>query len=122
MTKEMSFLKTLIPYWVGPDRALSLYIINQLSIIEVLPVATNLEKHLRKKILLRMQENFIEGVRKRSVPHVLHARPEVADLLAHAPCKTQSRNQISVLEYATGFERVAEDLRGAYRICAGFKD
>ena len=59
---------------------------------------------------------------KRSIERVLHARPEVADLLGPNPCKTQSRNQIAVLEYVTGFERVGEDLRGAYRICAGFKD
>ena len=59
---------------------------------------------------------------KRSIERVLHAHPEVADLLAHDPCETQSQNQTCVLEYVTGFERVAEDLRGAYRICAGFKD
>ena len=68
---------------------------------------------------------FVNPVRsripKRSSVRVLHARPEVADLLGH-PCKTQSRNQIAVLEYVTGFERVVEDLRGAYRICTGFKD
>ena len=58
---------------------------------------------------------------KRSV-RILHARPEVADLLGPGSCKTQSRNQIAVIEYVTRFERVAEDSRGAYRICAGFKD
>ena len=46
--------------------------------------------------------------RKRSIERVLHARPEVADLLAHDPCKTQSLNQIGVLEYVTGFDRVVE--------------
>ncbi len=61
-------------------------------------------------------------VRKRSIERILHARPKVADLLERNPCKTQSRNQTDVLEYVTGFERVAEDLRSTYRICAGFKD
>jgi hypothetical protein len=64
----------------------------------------------------------IQPVRKRSSVSVLHARPEMADLLGLSPCKTQSQNQITVLEYVTGFARIAEDLRGAYRICAGFKD
>jgi hypothetical protein len=45
---------------------------------------------------------------KQSSVRILHARPEVADLLAHDPCKTQSLNQIGVLEYVTGFERVVE--------------
>jgi hypothetical protein len=47
-------------------------------------------------------------VRKRPSVRILHARPGVADLLAHDPCKTQSLNQIGVLEYVTGFERVVE--------------
>src|SRR4051794_40482644 len=62
------------------------------------------------------------SVRKRSIERVLHARPEVAELLGLDSCKTQSQNQILMLEYVTRFERVAEDLRGAYRICAGIKD
>ena len=62
-----------------------------------------------------------EPSRKRSSVRVLHARYQVADLLGLSPCKTQSLNQILMLEYVTGFERVAEDLRGAYRICEGFK-
>ena len=45
---------------------------------------------------------------KRSSVRVLHAPPEVADLLGSNPCKTQSRNQIDVLEYVTGFERVVK--------------
>ena len=59
---------------------------------------------------------------KRSSVRVLHARPGVADLLGLDPCKTQSLNQMGVLEYVTDFDWVAEDSRGAYRICAGFKD
>jgi hypothetical protein len=47
---------------------------------------------------------------------------EVADLLGLDPCKTQSQNQTGMIEYVTGFERVMEDLRGAYWICASFKD
>ena len=47
-------------------------------------------------------------VRKRSSVRVLHARPEVAELLELDPCKTQSLNQIGVLEYVTDFERVVE--------------
>jgi hypothetical protein len=39
---------------------------------------------------------------------ILHARPEVADLLGSNPCKTQSQNQLRVLEYVTGSERVME--------------
>ena len=46
--------------------------------------------------------------RKRSSVRVLHADSEVADLLGRNPCKTQSRNQIGVIEYVTGFVRVVE--------------
>jgi hypothetical protein len=73
-------------------------------------------------LLFTKQEGCIGLAHKRSIERVLHARHQMADLLGLEPCKTQSRNQIAVLEYVTGFERVAEDLRGAYRICAGFKN
>jgi hypothetical protein len=66
--------------------------------------------------------SYVGTVRKRSLARVLHASAGVADLLGLNPCKTQSRNQIAVIEYVTGFERVAEDLRRIYRICVGFKN
>ena len=47
-------------------------------------------------------------VRKRSIERILHAHAEVADLLGLDPCKTQSQNQMDVLEYVTGSERVME--------------
>jgi hypothetical protein len=59
---------------------------------------------------------------KQSIERVLHARPQVADLLGRNPCKIQSQDQMGVIEYETGFALVMEDLRGTYRICAGFKD
>jgi hypothetical protein len=59
---------------------------------------------------------------KRAIERILHAHPQVADLLGRNPCKTQSQNQMGVIEYETGFALVMEDLRGIYRICAGFKD
>ena len=45
---------------------------------------------------------------KQSIERILHARPEVADLLGSNPCKTQSLNQTGMIEYVTGFERVVE--------------